>query len=110
MSEVSTPLATALAPDDREVVTLERPITRAGGDITTVAVRRPLPLDCQGLSLRDIVDMEGTAMMTLLPRVTEPNLLPQEVATMHTLDFLALSAEASGFFLPKVARPAFPTQ
>lgn len=95
---------------DREEVTLERPIKRAGGNVTVVAVRRPLPLDCQGLSLRDIVDMEAGAMMTLLPRVTEPNLLAQEVGTMHSRDFLALAAEASGFFLPKAARPASPTQ
>ena len=91
---------------DRELVTLETPIARAGGDIGAVAVRRPMPVDLQGLSLRDIVDMEASAMMVLLPRITDPALLAGEVATMKSpRDFLALSAEASGFFLPKAVRP-----
>jgi len=90
-------------------VTLEEPIKRDGGDIAAVTVRRPLPEAMSGLSLRDIVDMEATTMRKLLPRITEPPLLASEVATMAPGDFLLLSAEASGFLLPRLLRPASPT-
>lgn len=99
--------AGANAPD-RISITLEEPIRREGGDITEVTIRRPLPEAMDGLSLRDIVDMEAKTMRTLLPRITEPTLIKQEVGTMNPRDFLLLSAEASGFLLPRALRPASP--
>lgn len=89
-------------------VVLDEPIRREGGDIKTVTVRRPQPAACEGLSLRDLVDMETTAMLKLLPRITEPPLLLSEVAVMAPQDFVALAAEASGFLLPTALRPAPP--
>ena len=89
----------------QEVVNLEHPIIRGEQKVTRVAVRKPLAGELTGLSLRDIVDMEATAMLRLLPRITEPPLLDFEVARLDPTDFLALSAEASGFFLPMAARP-----
>lgn len=88
-------------------IPLDEPIKREGSDVTEVKVRRPLPETMDGLSLRDIVDMDARTMRQLLPRITEPTLTPVEIATMDPFDFFCLSGAASDFLLPRGLLQAF---
>ncbi len=77
--------------------TLLQPLKRASGDIASVTVRKPDVGSLRGLKLTDILQMDVTALSRLLPRITEPALLPDEVAALDPADFLGLSAAVVGF-------------
>lgn len=79
--------------------TLVSPVKRASGDVTTVGVRKPDVGALRGLKLTDVLQMDVNAISRLLPRITEPSLLPDEVAELDPADFLSLAAEVVGFFV-----------
>lgn len=81
-------------------VTLVSPVARSGGEaIETVSVGKPTTSALRGLKLTDVLQMDVSAMMRLLPRITQPALLPDEVAALDPADLLALSAKVVGFFV-----------
>lgn len=80
-------------------VTLTTPVKREGGDIATVTLRKPDVGALRGLKLTDILQMDVNAMLVLLPRVTEPALLPADVATLDPADFMTLAGGCVAFFL-----------
>lgn len=88
-------------------IALDTPIQRNGQTITHVQVRKPNAGALRGLSLVEVLQMNVTALQTLLPRVTEPPLLKQEVATMDPADLVSLGTEVVGFLVPKAQREAF---
>lgn len=85
-------------------VTLETPIKRGDTTIDSVAVRKPQSAELRGVSLQDLVTLEVGSLIRVLPRVTLPTLLPQEVEQMDPADLLALGAEVVGFLMPAAAR------
>jgi hypothetical protein len=81
-------------------VTLTAPVDRKGGPaITSVSLRRPDVGALRGLKLTDVLQMDVNAMLRLLPRVSTPALLPDEVATLDPADFLTLAGTVVGFFM-----------
>ena len=90
-----------------EGVTLDTPIKRGDQTITRVQVRKPNAGALRGLSLVEVLQMNVTALQTLLPRVTEPPLLKNEVANMDPADLVALGTEVVAFLVPKAQREAF---
>lgn len=89
-------------------VTLDTPLTRGKDVITMVTVRKPTAGALRGARLQALMDMDVNAMMTVLPRVTEPVLQPQELNEMDPADLLSLSVELVTFLLPKSALADFP--
>ena len=90
-----------------EPVVLAQPITRDGADpIATVSVRKPDVGALRGLKLFDVLQMDVNAMARLLPRITSPALLPDDVETLDPQDLMALSAAVVGFFAPDGADQA----
>ena len=55
-----------------KTMTLDVPIQRGDQTITRVQVRKPNAGALRGLSLVEVLQMNVTALQTLLPRVTEP--------------------------------------
>lgn len=83
-----------------QTVALTVPIARGGAEpIATVAVRKLSAGALRGLALTKVITMDVSTMLTLLPRVTEPALLPDEVAALEPADLLALSGAVVGFFM-----------
>lgn len=80
-------------------VTLSTPVSRGDTKIAAVTVRKPTAGSLRGLNLRNVLTMDVSSMIVLLPRVTEPALLPDEVGALEPADLLALSAEVVGFFM-----------
>jgi hypothetical protein len=88
-------------------VTLQKPIERKGSDpIAEVTVREPTVGDIRGLSQMDLGKMEVKTMERLLPRITLPPLLPDEIAAMNMADFFRLSGAAVSFFMTDAEREA----
>lgn len=99
--------ATPAAPG---TVTLETPIIRGEQTITAVSVRKPQAGELRGLSLTDVLRMEISALITLLPRITTPSLTTQDVAGLDPADLVALGNEVLGFFMSKAEREAIASQ
>lgn len=81
------------------VITLCAPINRGADVIAAVAVRKPTSGALRGTKLINVIQMDVSTMLVLLPRVTEPALLPDEVASLDPADLFALSGEVAGFFM-----------
>jgi hypothetical protein len=80
-------------------ITLQYPVERKGGEpLAEVAVRKPNVGELRGMTLTDILRMDVKAMERLLPRVTQPALLPADVVLLDPSDFLALAGVVVSFF------------
>ncbi|WP_417262633.1 phage tail assembly protein [Celeribacter sp.] len=75
------------------------PISRGDEKITSVSLRKPKTGDLRGLKMINLMQMDVATMATLLPRITDPSLLPNEVDDLDPADFFALTTEVLGFFM-----------
>ncbi|OLK27697.1 phage tail assembly protein [Xanthomonas oryzae] len=99
-----------MTPTFSQAVSLDQPIVRGEQTITQVNVRKPGAGELRGLKLVDVLQLDVTAMATLLPRITSPTLTTADVNAMDPADLLALGQEVQLFFLTKAQREAaFPT-
>jgi len=92
-----------------ETITLDTPIQRGDQEVTTVALRKPMAGELRGVNLMAVMQMDVTAAITLLPRITSPALTTQEVERMDPADLLQLTSTVTSFLLPKSASTAFPS-
>ena len=61
-------------------------------------------------TITDLLQMDVTALATLLPRISSPALTTADVNAMDPADLVAVGQEAVVFFLPKAMRETdFPT-
>jgi hypothetical protein len=85
-------------------VVLQTPIKTGTLNITEVDLRRPVTGELRGVRLFNLLQMDVTAISTILPRITTPALLPDDVAGLDPADFMALATEVVGFFMTPAAR------
>lgn len=90
-------------------VTLEKPIKRGETEIAELGLRKPSAGELRGLSVMDVVRLETTALLTLIPRISVPPLVDHEAATLEPADLLAIGAEIADFFMTSADRAKFPT-
>lgn len=93
--------------NDTKTITLESPIQRGEQTITTVTVRKPNTGALRGVSLTNLLQLEVAAIATVLPRITDPVLTPQDINNLDPADLVQLGGEVAGFLLPKAAKEAF---
>lgn len=84
-----------------ETVTLSSPLTRGDTAIDKINVRRPRTGELRGLSLQDIINTDIVALLTLIPRVTEPPLTGDEANNLDPCDFAEIAGTIRGFFMTK---------
>lgn len=99
MSEPSAPTV-----DNRplfESVTLSYPLKRGETEISTINVRRPKAGELRGLALPDIMTGEVVAMLTLIPRISEPPLTADEANALDPADLAEIAGTIRGFFMTK---------
>lgn len=89
-------------------IPLETPILRGETSIAAITLRKPAAGELRGVVLSDLIRMESTAVMTVLPRITDPALTAPELASMDPADLMACAMEISSFLLPKSLLPADP--
>ncbi len=103
--------APSAAPNDGsiQVVILDTPIKRGGQDVHEITVHKPKSGALRGVTLLNLVQLDVGSLQTVLPRVTDPMLAPQEIANLDPADLLALGAAVSSFFMTKAERAALQT-
>jgi Phage tail assembly chaperone proteins, E, or 41 or 14 len=87
---------TKLTPAHALVTPIQRP---AGAAVTSLSLRKPDVGALRGLKLTDVLQMDVNAMIKLLPRITEPALMPDEIIALDPADFMSLAGQVVGFFM-----------
>lgn len=87
-------------------ITLEEPIVRGDQKIESLALRKPTAGELRGIKLADLLQSDVGAVLTVLPRISNPTLTPQEAANLDTVDLAAVAGEVIGFFMTKTQRAA----
>lgn len=80
-------------------VTLNTPITRETGAIATLTLRKPKAGNLRGLSLQSLMQSDINAIITVLPRITEPFITEHEAANLEADDLAEIGGALLGFFL-----------
>lgn len=88
-----------------ETIPLDTPIARGDTRIEAVTLRKPTAGELRGVSLTDILQMNVDALTVVLPRISTPTLLKQDVTAMDPADLVQLWSAVAGFLLPKASRP-----
>lgn len=84
-----------------KTITLDTPIKRGETEITSLEIRKPDTGALRGVSLRALLDFETDAIVKVLPRVTEPPLVAQEINRMDPADLVQAGAAIAAFLLSK---------
>ena len=103
-------LAEAVAQRDPNTVTLDTPIKRGNGFITEVTLRKPSAGELRGVSLAELLQMKVDALQTVLPRITNPLLHKQDMATLDPADLVNMGTVVVGFLLTKETKRDFVTE
>ena len=77
-------------------VNLRHPVARGETRLTEIALRRPRTGELRGLKLAEVMVMEVSAMIALIPRISD--LTGPEVAALDPRDFTRLCVAVLGFF------------
>ncbi|PKQ40642.1 phage tail assembly protein [Pseudomonas sp. YY-1] len=89
----------------QSIVTLSTPIIRGEQSISQIEVRHPKSGELRGIALTDLLRMEVDALRKLLPRITIPTLVEQEVSSLAPCDLVKLGVEVAGFLVPTEVEP-----
>lgn len=92
-----------------KTVHLDTSVKRGATEITEIVLRKPQAGALRGTRLQAIMDMDVSAMMTIIPRISTPTLTTQEMAELDPADLTALSVEVVTFLLPKSVLAGLPT-
>ena len=103
-------LAEAVAQRDPNTVTLDTPIKRGNSVITEVTLRKPSAGELRGVSLAELLQMKVDALQTVLPRITNPILHKQDMATLDPADLVNMGTVVVGFLLTKETKRDFVTE
>lgn len=86
-----------MTPTFSPAIPLDQPITRGEQTITDLKVRKPGAGELRGLKLTDVLQLDVTALATLLPRISSPTLTTADVNAMDPADLLAVGQEVQVF-------------
>jgi len=86
---------------DPNTVTLSEPPTVDGKKVTKVTLRKPNSGELRGLNLANIMQMDVSTMIRLLPRITTPPLDEAQVAALPPEDLMDLASRTVVFFARK---------
>ena len=85
---------------DQNTITLDTPIKRGEKEITEVTVHKPNSGALRGCSLRGLLDFQTADIITVTPRITDPQLTPAEAAMLDPVDLLQIGVKVADFLLP----------
>ncbi len=89
-----------------QTVTLSTPIIRGEQSIDKINIRKPKAGELRNLDLQDIIQTDVTAMLKLIPRVTDPPLNDFEADNLEADDFSQIAGTIRGFFTTPMERQA----
>ncbi|VVT07299.1 phage tail assembly protein [Erythrobacter sp. EC-HK427] len=83
---------------------LIEPITRGEITIDQLTIRKPKAGELRGLVLSDVIGLDITALLKLIPRVTEPALTPDECQDLDPADLTEIGGGIRSFFMTRGER------
>lgn len=92
--------------NDRQTITLETPIKRGDTQIEQLVIRKPCGSELRGTSLFGVARMDADAIMTLIPRISEPPLISSEVLRMDPADLVQVGVFLAEQLVPKSLQAA----
>lgn len=87
-----------------DTITLTTPIRRGDTTIPALRLRKPNAGEMRGLSLTDLTNCEVGAVLTLLPRISEPPLLKPECETLDPVDLMEVAGQVRLFLMSSEQR------
>lgn len=109
MSIEQQPPGEATQAANTNTITLETPLQRGEQPITHVTLRKPRSGELRGVALTDLLQMDVTALQTVLPRITSPMLHKADVLNLDPADLVQLGSKVSSFLLTKAALGDYPS-
>lgn len=82
-----------------ETVDLAEPIKRGELTISQLQLRKPKAGELRGLALSDVIGLDISTLLKLLPRITEPALTDDECAGLDPADLTECGGAIRGFFM-----------
>ena len=90
-----------------ETVTLSEQIVRGESRIETLSIRKPKSGELRGgISLQDIIGTDISALLKIIPRVSEPPLTAEEADNLEPEDLAEIGGIMRGFFMTQAERQA----
>lgn len=92
---------------DTEIITiaLSSPIKRGETEITEIGLRKPKAGELRGgLTLQSLITTDIAALLTLIPRISNPPLAPHEVEELDPSDLTEIGGTIRGFFMTPAER------
>ncbi|EKZ1926026.1 TPA: phage tail assembly protein [Stenotrophomonas maltophilia] len=90
--------------NDPNVIVLETPIQRGEQVIRSVRLRKPNAGELRGLKLHELAQMDVTALVTLLPRISQPLLTQHDASQLEPADLVEIARVIGGFFEPRASK------
>lgn len=85
-------------------ITLSEPIKRGDTEITSIDLRKPKAGHLRGLTLQSLINTEIGALLTLIPRISNPPLAAHEVDELDPADLTEIGGAIRGFFMTPAER------
>jgi len=86
---------------EEHTILLDTPIIRGKNSLNTLSLRKPQSGELRGVQLVELLNMDVTTLIKILPRITSPSITAPEAASMDPADLLACGSKISGFLLQK---------
>jgi hypothetical protein len=87
-------------------IELAQPVKRGQTEVKEITLRRPGSGELRGLKLADLVQGDVNAVIRLVPRISQPTLLEQEVAALDAYDLTRCADEIAVFLQTPPQKPA----
>lgn len=84
-----------------QTLRLNTPIKRGDKEIDEITLHKPNVGAMRGVSMRALLDINVDALVTVLPRISDPKLTEQEVDKLDLPDLLQAGILVASFFLPE---------
>ena len=89
---------------DDNCVSLDQPIKRGTSEITCITLRKPSSGELRGVLLIDLLNMDVSSLIKVIPRISSPGITAPEAAGMDPADLLAIGSKIASFLLQKSAK------
>lgn len=87
--------------DDDYIVNLDTPIVRGKSYFTRLTLRKPNAGELRGIHLAELLNLDVSSLIKVLPRISSPALTAVEAAAMDPADLFAVGTKVVGFLLQK---------
>ncbi len=87
--------------EDPNLIVLDEPIIRGTQKITELRLRKPKAGELRGVSLSDLLNLDVTAIIKVLPRISLPSVTEAEARAMDPADLVEVGGRLGGFLLKK---------